>query len=394
MTSPRFNAERRIGSTRALPIRRYGRHYDHQRTTFGSDVRYSRRSATGAYTADPGLTRIRQYHRARAPPHEWARFRLTAADRKDDWRLVTALLALITVASWGTWIPLAQAAHGVPQRSRTFYVTVGNFTFATVALLVSGGHLSFGWRDFWLPLAGGMVWTAGNYSAFRASETIGLARAAGSWTPLNIITAFVWGALLFSELKSFTTARFAAVSVALVFVLVGVLLIVRSQVAVGVSPSAATSAGPPGSVSGGADAYRRGLLWAVAAGVLWGSYFVPAEWAKVPTQVANFPLALGILAGGFALALPCGPSKLSLRVTTLQLTAGVLFGVGNLALLGLVSRVGTGVGFTIAQLSLLINASIGIWVFKVPKPGSQAARIALAGILIAGVGGGVIGVVR
>jgi glucose uptake protein len=128
--------------------------------------------------------------------------------------------------------------------------------------------------------------------------------------------------------------------------------------------------------------------------VLWGSYFVPAEWAKVATQVANFPLALGILAGGFALALPGGPSKLSLRVTTLQLTAGVLFGVGNLALLGLVSRVGTGVGFTIAQLSLLVNASIGIWVFKVPKPGSHAARIALVGILIAGVGGGVIGAVR
>jgi glucose uptake protein len=111
--------------------------------------------------------------------------------------------------------------------------------------------------------------------------------------------------------------------------------------------------------------------------------------------VANFPLALGILAGGFALVLPAGgPSRLNIRVTTFQLTAGVLFGVGNLALLGLVSRVGTGVGFTIAQLSLLINASIGIWVFKVPKPGSQAARIALAGILIAGVGGGVIGVVR
>jgi glucose uptake protein len=56
--------------------------------------------------------------------------------------------------------------------------------------------------------------------------------------------------------------------------------------------------------------------------------------------------------------------------------------------------VGTGVGFTIAQLSLLVNASIGIWVFKVPKPGSHAARIALAGILIAGIGGGVIGAVR
>ena len=322
---------------------------------------------------------------------------------------MTALLALVTVVSWGTWIPLAQALPGIPQRSRTFYVTVGNAVFAAVALVASGGHLSFGWREFWLPFVGGLVWTAGNYSAFRASEAIGLARAAGSWTPLNIITAFVWGAFLFGELDSFSAARFALVATALVLVLVGVLLIVSSQeerpakaLVPGAAPAsgrkpagATTQAGQAASAATGASSNRRGLLWASAAGVLWGSYFVPAQWAKVPTQVANFPLALGILAAGFALALPAGePVRLSLRVTTVQLTAGLLFGIGNLTLLGLVSRVGTGVGFTIAQLSLLVNASIGIWVFKVPRPGSRAANIALAGILVAGVGGGLIGAVR
>jgi glucose uptake protein len=322
---------------------------------------------------------------------------------------MTALLALVTVVSWGTWIPLAQAVPGVPQRSRTFYVTVGNAVFAAGALVVSGGHLSFGWREFWLPFVGGLVWTAGNYSAFRASEAIGLARAAGSWTPLNIITAFVWGAFLFGELDSFSAARFALVATALVLVLVGVLLIVSSQeerpakaLVPGAAPAsgrkpagATTQAGQAASAATGASSNRRGLLWASAAGVLWGSYFVPAQWAKVPTQVANFPLALGILAAGLALALPAAePVRLSLRVTTVQLMAGLLFGIGNLALLGLVSRVGTGVGFTIAQLSLLVNASIGIWVFKVPRPGSRAANIALAGILVAGVGGGLIGAVR
>jgi glucose uptake protein len=56
--------------------------------------------------------------------------------------------------------------------------------------------------------------------------------------------------------------------------------------------------------------------------------------------------------------------------------------------------VGTGVGFTIGQLSLLVNASIGIWVFKVPPPGSRAAKLAMAGILIAGSGGVIIGAFR
>ena len=295
---------------------------------------------------------------------------------------MTALLALVIVLSWGSWIPLAQAAPDVPQRTRTLYATVGNLAFATVALLAGSGHLLFGWREFWLPLAGGLVWTAGNVSAFRASDKIGLARAAGSWTPLNVIIAFVWGALLFGELDHFGDRRLTLLVAALVLILVGVLLIVRSQ-----------NAERTGTVVG--TSFRSGLLWAGIAGVLWGSYFVPAQWARVPSQVGNFPLAIGIFLAGAALALPARERiRLPARVTALQLGAGVLFGVGNLALLGLVSRVGTGVGFTIGQLSLLVNASIGIWVFKVPPPGSRAARVALVGILLAGVGGGVIGVLR
>ena len=317
---------------------------------------------------------------------------------------MTALLALITVATWGLWIPVAQVVPGVPQRSRTFYVTVANAVFATVALFASGAHLSFGWRDFWVPFGGGIVWTLGNYSAFRASETIGLARAAGTWTPLNIVTAFVWGAIL-GELHGFSTARFAVLGAALILVLVGVLFIVNSQDAhlanegasgeVPAPDSEVERAGPANTLSLDAGTYRRGLLWAIIAGVLWGSYFVPVQWAKVPTQVGNFPLALGILAAGLTLTLPAGePVRLTPKVTSVQLTAGLLFGIGNLALLGLVSRVGTGVGFTIAQLSLLVNASIGVWVFKAPKPGSRAARNVMVGVLIAGVGGGVIGVVK
>ena len=314
---------------------------------------------------------------------------------------MTALLALTTVLAWGFWIPVAQAIPGVPQRSRVFYVALGNVAFAMSALVVGGGHLSVGWRPFWLPLAGGVVWIGGNYFAFRATESVGLARASGSWTPLNIIVAFVWGALLFGELSSFTSANFAVLGTGLVLILAGILCIVGSQNAQGGGATAAEmhagGARSPdkSSVPGTTRSYRRGYLFAGAAGVLWGSYFVPAQWAKVPAQLGNFPLALGILAAGTLLVTTAGgPAKLSPRVTAIQLSAGVLFGIGNLALLGLVARVGTGVGFTIAQLSLLVNASVGIFVFRVPRPGSKAARVVIVGISLAGVGGILIGSLR
>ena len=149
---------------------------------------------------------------------------------------MTILLAFVVVAALGTWIPLAQLLPGTPGRSRVFYVAVGNAVFAGIALLASGADLVFGWRGFWLPLAGGVVWTAGNYCVFKASETIGLARAAGTWTPLNIVVAFAWGALLFGELDGFSKARFAVLGVAFLVVVAGVLLIAGSRTAPPGSP--------------------------------------------------------------------------------------------------------------------------------------------------------------
>ena len=297
---------------------------------------------------------------------------------------MTALLAVITVVALGTWIPLTQLLPGTPERSRIFYVAVGNVVFAGLALLASGADVVVDWRSFWLPLAGGVVWTAGNYCVFRASATIGLARAAGTWTPLNIVVAFAWGAVLFGELDGFSAARFAVLGVAFLTVVAGVLLIAGSRDGRSEAPG-----------SGKPAAARTGFLWAGAAGILWGSYFVPAQWAAVPPQVSNVPLALGILGGALALALPAGePVKLGVRAAGAQLGAGVLFGIGNLALLALVARVGTGTGFTIAQLSLAVNAGIGIWLFHVPQPGTSQARKVLTGIVVAGIGGCVIAAMR
>ena len=59
---------------------------------------------------------------------------------------MTTLLAFVTVAAFGTWIPLAQLLPGVPQRFRIFYVAVGNLAVAAIALLAGGGRLELGWR--------------------------------------------------------------------------------------------------------------------------------------------------------------------------------------------------------------------------------------------------------
>lgn len=307
---------------------------------------------------------------------------------------MTALLALATVLCWGAWIPTAQARPGVRQLTRTLYAAAGNLALAAVAFLAAHRGLPLGWRGFWLPVAGGVMWTAGSLFAFRATHVIGLARAAGTWTPLNIVTSFAWGAALFGELSGLSVARWAALAGGSVLVGIGLTMILRSQ-----------DAGSPGRPSGlgdgpvttgrGGTTYRAAVSYAVGAGLLWGTYFVPAQWAKVPAEIANLPLAIGIFAAALAGSIARrAPARLAPPTAAVQLGAGVLFGAGNLALLALVARIGTGTGFTVAQLSLLVNASIGVWVFKLPAPGTRAARLVLAGVAVAGTGGALIGALR
>lgn len=296
---------------------------------------------------------------------------------------VTVLLAVITVAAWGTWIPVVHLAPAVPERARLFFVTVGNAVVAVMALFIGGQGPHFGWKAFWLPVAGGAVWVAGNYSAFRASRSIGMARANGTWAPLNIVVSFVWGALLFGELNRTSTWRLVVLGGAGVLMVAGVLYIVSSADARSAPPVA------------GMGEHTKGLLFAVAAGGLWGSYFIPSQWAGVAAQVGNLPLAVGMLMAGTVASFSGRPFvPLGRRAIAVALVSGGLWGIGNIALLGLVHRVGTGVGFTLAQLALPVTAGLGIYVFKVPPPGSSSARRAVLGIVLAGAGGLAIGAFR
>jgi glucose uptake protein len=70
---------------------------------------------------------------------------------------------------------------------------------------------------------------------------------------------------------------------------------------------------------------------------------------------------------------------------------GVLWGVGNYGMLLLVDTLGAGKGFTISQLSVVVNALIGVFILKNPTPKSRTAGFILAGSFLATLGGIVLG---
>jgi glucose uptake protein len=298
--------------------------------------------------------------------------------------MATVLYAILTVLAWGTWIGLAQYADEADAHLKTSYVTAGSLTFAVVAPAVLGrpgvADVRFTLAAWWVPLLGGVIWALGNVCALSAADRLGIARAAAIWTSLNIALAVIWGATLFGEFSQLGPARLAVDGVVLLGVVGGLTLVTLAKGDEGAARSWASG----------------GLAAAAGAGVLWGSYFVPVQASGVSPWLANIPLAAGMSIGSLALLLVPGRPRRATpahrRAYAVLPAAGALWGVGNVAMLLLVQAVGAGRGFTVAQLGLVLNALVGIYLFKHPKPGSRAAAVTLCGVALATAAGILFGV--
>jgi len=291
---------------------------------------------------------------------------------------MTVFYALVTVLAWGTWLAPSQNIKFKNSHIRTFYISAANLIL-TFVVLMSRGTGKMTAEAFWLPFAGGLIWAVSGYCAFMATEKIGMARAMGVWAPLNIIAGMLWGALLFDEFAGFDFKNFALLLLSLVMFISGALLIIFAR-----GENQQHRLGKP---------FGVGLLGALGAGVLWGTYFIPIRISNESMWVAAFPLAVGMLAGSALFIFLTGqsPRLSTMKEYALVSLSGVLWGVGNYGMLLLTEAIGTGKGFTISQLGVVVNALVGIFLLKDPKPGTRAASITFAGVVLAMLSGIILG---
>jgi glucose uptake protein len=293
--------------------------------------------------------------------------------------MLTWLYALITLSGWGTWLAPTQKVAFPAQQIRTLYVVAANLAIATLIAVWQGSAAELDASAFWLAFLGGLIWAVGGFSAFTGTSRLGMAKAFGIWAPLNIIVSLAWGALLFQEFVALSTGTILLLAAAIAAILAGVALIIFAK--------GAGEAGPDPA------AFRLGLAGAAGAGLLWGSYYIPVKYSGVSAWAGAFPLALGMAAGGLILAL-LSRRRWRLAAPGDYLRAGLtgaLWSLGNYGMLLLVGEIGAGRGFTIAQLSVVVSALIGIYWLKEPAPNTRAAGLTFLGCVLATLGGIVLG---
>ncbi len=286
--------------------------------------------------------------------------------------------AIVTVLAWGAWMAPSQQIVFKNQQIKTFYVAAANLALATGVLLAQGGG-GLNAAVFWPPFVGGLVWSVSGFFAFTATERIGMARAFGIWAPLNVGVSILWGVIIFGEFLSSDATTLLLLAFALGVILVGVLLIIFAKGAGGASQSPRR--------------FWTGLLGALGAGVLWGSYYIPIKLSAASMWVAAFPLAVGIFVGSTALmALGRRSPRLEHPGDYLRSgLTGLMWGIGNYGMLVLVEQLGAGRGFTISQLAVVINGLLGVYLLKDPQPRTRAATLTLVGCVLATLGGILLG---
>lgn len=287
---------------------------------------------------------------------------------------MTLILGLVVIFAWGTWLAFS---HNVSYKSnfvKTFYISLSFLILATIIMLIQGVN-PFTKSIFFFPFLGGIIWTLGGASAFNGTSKIGIARAGGIWAPINIICGFLWGLLYFKEFENLSLKAILLIIISIVTIISGILLIIFSK------------------GTGGDDTMKKDFIFgsfsAILAGILWGSYYIPMKILDASPWITSFPFALGMVAGSLLfVAIKKVPLKLENNSDYIKTAlTGVVWGIGNYTMLLLVDRIGAGRGFTISQLCVVVNALVGIFIFKDPKPKSKAALIAFIGIILALAGG-------
>ena len=283
------------------------------------------------------------------------------------------IYALVTMLAWGTWLTPSQNIVFRNQQIKTFYVATANLALAILVLFFQGVQ-GLNWSVFWPPFVGGLIWAVSGFLAFTATNRLGMARAFGLWAPINVLVSIIWGIVIFGEMLNDGPMTLIMFGLALLITLAGVLMIILAK----------------GFGGGGQSrAYLiPGLLAALGAGVLWGSYFIPIKLSAASMWVAAFPMSIGIFVGSLILV---ALSRQSIRLDSHDsylrvISTGLLWGIGNYGMLLLVDQFGAGRGFTIAQLGIVINGLLGVYFLKDPAPKSRAAALTLIGCVCATIG--------
>ena len=260
---------------------------------------------------------------------------------------------LIAIIFWGSYlVPMKKVKEYDPY----FF----QFLFCS-AVLISSIVFSFFFAEFVLsPFAilSGFLFAVGNVFSLAAVKESGMSRAFPIWVGVGISVVFLFGVFFLSE--SFASLLFAII--ALVLVIAGVFLVSSTN-------------------DQKKESSTKGILFAVCAGILFGSYLVPFKLANMELLSFLFPMSIGIFVGSLVIFLYKRP-QIDATILVSGSFSGFLWNIGNVANFSVVSNFGLALGSSLTQICLFIGFLWGLFYFKEVKDSGKIISIIFGSILL------------
>ncbi|WP_241654919.1 GRP family sugar transporter [Sporolactobacillus shoreae] len=287
--------------------------------------------------------------------------------------LTGILIALIPALLWGT-LPLVSTKMGGTPHHQVFGMTIGALAFSIVLSFIVPPN--FGITVIVVGFISGLFWAVGQFYQFGAMKVIGISKTMPISTGMQLAGASLCGVLIFNEWN--TAFRLFVGFGALTLIVCGVLLTSHEQ--------------KRNAEAGGSSSILKGIGLLVLSTLGFISYLVILRIFDINGWSAILPQSFGMIFG--SLILSGGKIReLADRRTLLNVTSGLMWGGGNIALLVATKIEGIATSFSMSQIGTVLSTLGGIFLLGERKTKKQMIFI-LAGCTLIAIGGLLLGLTK
>lgn len=281
------------------------------------------------------------------------------------------LIALVPMFAWGS-IGLVSGKIGGHANQQTLGMTLGAFLFALCTTLITKPTLDR--RTIIVGLLAGFLWSLGQNGQFKGMKQLGVAQALPLSTGMQLVFTTLIGVFVFHEWKTGKDVFFGIV--ALLLLIIGAVL---------------TSKEDPNKQEALKNTnFKAGVQALLFSTIGYASYNAIINIFDVKPMAVILPQALGMVLG----ALFFGRAKIRIeKVVFLNMSSGLLWGLGNICMLSAMKLIGLAVSFSLSQTGIIISTLGGIYLLGEKKTSLEMKYI-ITGCLCVILGGIVLGYLK
>lgn len=257
-----------------------------------------------------------------------------------DW-----LIAFIPILSFGL-IPVIGTLIGGKPTEQSMGIALGGFVFSLVVVLIRRPDITP--LIFMIGFLSGVFWSIGSVGQFMGINALGVARATPMLNGGQIIGTSLLGVML-GDWASAGAKTFGFI--ALLLIIIGIVLTSYKQQ----------------DGSGEKPQWARGILINLIAVLGFTAYVGVLKYYKIDGWSSIFPQSIGQITAIYIIGLLYFKSQSFTKYSIRNSVIGIIWGVGNIALLLSQVSLGLAIAYPVSQAAVIVSVFGGVLINKETK---------------------------